>query len=181
MIVGSASVDEKGEPVWPTLELLSDGYFFTYRSDNGSFLGKIKEFNFEHWMSWIKSHPVNDFIQDTFDLNPKSMGDVMTQLLNHGCNEAKLELEGLMWEYYDQLKEKEISFMKGSDEETYALYIENEDDESKDNYGATRAYRVISWATFDDGSKSGMIEVEKDILTEAESLPFFSGYESGKE
>ena len=104
MIVGNGVDDGQGEPVWPTFELLTGGYYFTYRGDDGSFLGKIAEFDFDHWMSWIKAHQVNDFIQDTFDLKPKSMGDIMTQLLNHGCHEAMTELEGLMWEYYDEIR-----------------------------------------------------------------------------
>ena len=99
MIVGNGVYNGHGETVWPNFELLTGGYYFTYRGDDGSFLGKIAEFDFDHWRSWIKDRQFNDLVLETFKFKPKSMGEIL--LLNHGCHEAMTELDGLMWEYYD--------------------------------------------------------------------------------
>ena len=77
-----------------------------------------------------------------------------------------------------QSNEREVVSMAECKDETYALYIENDHDESHESYGLTKAHRVICWGTFNDGSKSGMIDLGDEILTEAESMEFFSGYET---
>ena len=74
--------------------------------------------------------------------------------------------------------EREVVKMSECKSETYALYIENDHDESHESYGLTKAHKVICWATFSDDSRSGMVDLGDDILIEAETIDFFSGYET---
>ena len=71
MIIGGALADEKGEPVWPTFELLTGGHYFTYRGDDDIFLGKIAKVDFADFMKFceeLEKDPVeHDFLDDTKD------------------------------------------------------------------------------------------------------------------
>ena len=101
-VVGSAADDGKGSPVWPTLELLTGGYYFTWRHDDGRFMGKISEFIFEDFVEWMKAQSLKDelwdFMEDT--VGRKSTGE-MFRFLANGCAEAKNACDVLINRFYD--------------------------------------------------------------------------------
>ncbi len=101
MIVGTGLDGGNGEPVWPKLELLEGDYHFTFRGDDDKFLGKMAKFDFEHFMSWLKNRPSNDFTQDTFDLNPQSFSDIVNAMDKWGCPESRAVFSDTMHRYYD--------------------------------------------------------------------------------
>lgn len=105
MIVGPAFGDENGEPVWPCFELLTGGYYFTYRKDDDTFAGKINMVDFDHWLNFCdnlkKDNVENDFMDDTKDGGYSSFSDIANALSRHGCKEAKDIYAVLMSKYYD--------------------------------------------------------------------------------
>jgi hypothetical protein len=60
-VVGIGADDGEGHPVWPTLELLTGGYYFTWRHDDGRFMGKIAEFILEDFIAWMKSQDLKGY------------------------------------------------------------------------------------------------------------------------
>jgi hypothetical protein len=103
-VVGVGADDGEGNPVWPTLELLTGGYYFTWRRDNGRFMGKIAEFILEDFIAWMKSQDLKyellDFMEDT--IGRKSTGE-MFRFLDNGCAEAKGAFDELIHGFYEAI------------------------------------------------------------------------------